>query len=80
MQILGESCIFGHSIEDASSCNEVDWRIKFSYYSFVQDQDPGQKKEKVKSPSPGCLPYPLGTTQVRSDMQPTHFSQPTQTN
>lgn len=40
MQILGESCIFGHPIEDASSCNEVDWRIKFSYYSFVQDQDP----------------------------------------
>lgn len=38
--ILGESGIFGHPIEDPSSCDEVGWRIKFSYYPFVQDQDP----------------------------------------
>ena len=43
---LGESSILGHPVEDASSCNEVDWRIKFSYDSFVQDQDPGQGKKE----------------------------------
>lgn len=43
--ILGESCIFGHPIKDASSCNEVGWRIKFSYYPFVQDQHPIKKRK-----------------------------------
>jgi hypothetical protein len=46
MHHLGKSRILGHPIEDASGRNEVDWRIKFSYYSFVQDQDPSQKKKK----------------------------------
>lgn len=48
LYILGESCIFGHPIKDASSCNEVDWRIKFSYFPFVQDQDPSQKRKRSK--------------------------------
>lgn len=39
--ILGKSSVSGHPVEDASGCNEVDWRIKFSYCPFVQDQDPG---------------------------------------
>lgn len=42
---LGESGIFGHPVEDASRCDEVGWRIKFSYYPFVQDQDPSQRRK-----------------------------------
>ena len=49
--ILGKSSISGHPIEDASGCNEVGWRIKFSYRPFVQDQDPSQRKEVIRSPS-----------------------------
>lgn len=49
--ILGKSSIAGHPIEDASGCNEVGWRIEFSYCSFVQHQDPSQRKEVVRSPS-----------------------------
>lgn len=55
--ILGKSGIAGHPIEDASGCNEVGWRIKFSYCPFVQDQDPSQRKEVVRSPSAQARPH-----------------------
>ena len=56
--VLDKSSVSGHPVEDASGCDEVGWRIKFSYCPSVQDKDPSQRKEVVRSPSVSTWPLP----------------------